>query len=220
MHNTLQAELDVDNQIGATFGSAYCGVVGGIHRHEFAVLGPSVNLSARLMCYAQNPGVLVDSRVRLKATKDYSFNALMPVKAKGYTDPVPIFEPLSAAAKRWGKAIEDFVGRTIEVDAIVRLANDIAYSSGESKILFIQAESGTGKSTLILQAISKVRKICRKRIIITRNISNQGDRMIPFRFVMALSIHFRLDLLDIHSLIICLPSCCFPVCFGQSSEMC
>jgi hypothetical protein len=189
MHNTLQAELDVDNQIGATFGSAYCGVVGGIHRHEFAVLGPSVNLSARLMCYAQNPGVLVDSRVRLKATKDYSFNALMPVKAKGYAEPVPIFEPLSAAAKRWGKAIEDFVGRTIEVDAIVRLANDTAYSNGASKILFIQAESGTGKSTLILQAISKVRKICRKRIIITRNISNQGDRMIPFRFVIVLSIH-------------------------------
>jgi hypothetical protein len=184
IHNALQAELDVDNQMGATFGAAYCGVVGGIRRHEFAVLGPSVNLSARLMCYAQNPGILVDSRVRLKATKDYSFNALMPVKAKGYADPVPIFEPLSAAAKRWGKAIEDFVGRTSEVESIVRFANECAYTGKESKMLLIQAESGTGKSALMLQAISKVKNICKKRLIITRNISNQGHRMIPFRFVV------------------------------------
>jgi len=186
IHNALQVELDVDNQIGGTFGTAYCGVVGGIRRHEFAVLGPSVNLSARLMCNSNNPGVLVDNRVRQKASKDFSFNALTPVKAKGYLDPVPIFQPLSAAEKRWGKENRDFVGRTGEISAIVRLAKDVAYSVGESKMMYIQAESGTGKSSLVVQAISKVRKMeiaSKKRVIITRNISNEGDRMVPFRYV-------------------------------------
>jgi hypothetical protein len=184
IHNALQAELDVDNQIGGTVGNAYCGVVGGIRRHEFAVLGPSVNLSARLMCNAHNPGVLVDNRVRLKANKGFSFNALPPVKAKGYSEPVPIFEPLSAAEKRWGKAQRNFVGREEEIALMVRTSKELMYSLGESRMLFVQAESGTGKTAVLVQALSKVKKLggaAKKRIIITRNVSNDGDRMIPFR---------------------------------------
>jgi len=183
IHNALQVELDVESQIGGTFGTAYCGVVGGVCRHEYSVLGPCVNLSARLMSSAYNPGIIVDNNVRLKASTEFSFNALEPVKAKGYVVPVPIFEPLSAPEKRWGKATRDFVGRVDELDTILRWAKDIAYSDGESKMLFIQAKSGFGKSALVVQALSDIRKMGlknRKRVIITRNISNEGDRMIPF----------------------------------------
>jgi class 3 adenylate cyclase len=47
IYNALQYELGVDAKIGATFGDAYCGAVGGEKRHEYAVMGPSVNLAAR-----------------------------------------------------------------------------------------------------------------------------------------------------------------------------
>jgi len=184
IHNALQVELDVESQIGGTFGTAYCGVVGGVCRHEYSVLGPCVNLSARLMSSAYNPGIIVDNNTRLKASTEFSFNALEPVKAKGYVFPVPIFEPLSAPEKRWGKATRDFVGRVDELDTILRWAKDVAYSDAESKMLFIQAKSGFGKSALVVQALSDIRKMGlknRKRVIITRNISNEGDRMIPFR---------------------------------------
>jgi class 3 adenylate cyclase len=56
IHDALQEELGVKSKIGGTYGRAYCGVVGGLTRHEFAVLGPSVNLSARLMASEFNPG--------------------------------------------------------------------------------------------------------------------------------------------------------------------
>jgi len=186
LHNALQVELGIDCQIGATFGRAYCGVVGGISRHEYAVLGPCVNLSARLMCSSCNPGILVDNSVRLRAKTEFTFNSLQPVKAKGYVNPVPIFEPISAAEKRWGKPIRDFVGRKEQLNYIFRWAKHIAYSKDEkkSKMLYIQAESGFGKSALISQALLEVRKKIfqkKKRVIITRNISNDGDRMIPFR---------------------------------------
>ncbi len=131
LHNALQVELGIDCQIGATFGRAYCGVVGGISRHEYAVLGPCVNLSARLMCSSCNPGILVDNSVRLRAKTEFTFNSLQPVKAKGYVNPVPIFEPISAAEKRWGKPIRDFVGRKEQLNYIFRWAKHIAYSKDE-----------------------------------------------------------------------------------------
>ena len=63
IHYTLQNDLGVDNYVGATLGKAYCGVVGGVKRHEFAVLGPSVNLSARLLSMPNHPGILIDEVV-------------------------------------------------------------------------------------------------------------------------------------------------------------
>ena len=47
LHNALQFEMGIECKIGATFGDAYCGAVGGEKRHEYAVMGPSVNLAAR-----------------------------------------------------------------------------------------------------------------------------------------------------------------------------
>jgi class 3 adenylate cyclase len=55
IHRDLLKELGVENRIGMTMGSVYCGVVGGILRHEYAALGPSVNLAARLMASTENP---------------------------------------------------------------------------------------------------------------------------------------------------------------------
>jgi hypothetical protein len=36
IHRALKTELNVECRIGATFGKVYCGVVGGVRRHEFA----------------------------------------------------------------------------------------------------------------------------------------------------------------------------------------
>ena len=38
--------------IGITIGTAFCGCVGAPNRCEYSVMGPSVNLAARLMQYA------------------------------------------------------------------------------------------------------------------------------------------------------------------------
>lgn len=44
----LKTELAIECKMGATWGRAYCGVVGGLNRHEYAVLGPSVNVRTLL----------------------------------------------------------------------------------------------------------------------------------------------------------------------------
>lgn len=78
----------IDCKIGGTFGKAYCGVVGGLRRHEFSVMGAPVNLAARLMESPLNKGILVDENVKNQATGKFAFRSLQPVKAKGYDKPV------------------------------------------------------------------------------------------------------------------------------------
>ena len=85
----LQA-LGFNASVGVTSGAAYCGLVGSNTRHEYAVMGPSTNLSARLMGRAAEGEIICDSAIRLK-DRLHMFASLGAVAAKGYTNMVPIF---------------------------------------------------------------------------------------------------------------------------------
>ena len=164
-------ELGIHCKIGATIGEAYCGVVGGVKRHEFAVLGPSVNLAARLMSSKMNPGILVDNRVRMMAHRSYGFNALPPVVAKGYVEPVPIFEPLSPLERAWGRIQPNFVGRKKEIMEIMGMARDMILSESRSKFVILESRSGMGKTTTITHCIEHIRKLMganKHRLVVTK----------------------------------------------------
>jgi class 3 adenylate cyclase len=168
IHGKLQTKLGVQNRIGATVGNAYCGVVGGLMRHEYAVLGPSVNLAARLMVSDENPGILVDDSIRVMACKSYGFRALEAIKAKGYAEHVPIFEPLTPLQRRWGHTEPHFVGRGKELLDLKGIACGMAHSTAApSKLVLISGVSGVGKSTLVVHAIDKIKEamhVMKKRI--------------------------------------------------------
>ena len=184
IHNAIQMELGLNVKIGATIGEAYCGVVGGVKRHEYAVLGPSVNLAARLMASKMNPGILVDNRVRMMANRSYGFNALTPVIAKGYKDPVPIFEPLSPLERDWGKILPNFVGRKDEIMQTMKLARDMVLANNApSKMILIEGKSGMGKTATVAHAIEHIRKLMganKHRLIITKNVGKESDSLVPF----------------------------------------
>lgn len=212
IHRILCSELGVQSRIGATVGKTYCGVVGGVKRHEYAVLGPSVNLAARLMANAKNPGILVDENVRMLANHTFSFAALAPVVAKGYIDPVPIFEPLNTLERGWGKAKTNFVGRRVEVLKLVKVALAMANASLPARMMLFNGESGMGKVSLCcenmvtrnslsswrltlvlvktatvvhgIEQILKVMQSSRRRIIVTKHVSNECDQLVPFRYVL------------------------------------
>ena len=50
--NELKETAKIKVSIGVTTGKVFCGLVGSPYRHEYSVMGASVNLSARLMCAA------------------------------------------------------------------------------------------------------------------------------------------------------------------------
>jgi class 3 adenylate cyclase len=190
IHNALKSELDVDSKIGATFGDAYCGAVGGLHRHEYAVMGPTVNLAARLMCSSENPGILVDNAVRKMACKSYGFNALDPVNAKGYKDPVPIFEPLSPLERVWGKIHPNFAGRKEEIKTFLNIAKEMAHrNNAPPRIVMLAASSGMGKTTLVAHAIEHTRKMMSsssRKFFIAKHVAKTTESMTPYSSIGAL----------------------------------
>ncbi len=62
MLNALRG-IDLMGSIGITAGTVYCGYVGAKHRREYAMMGTSVNLSARLMSAVPPDTVCVDGEV-------------------------------------------------------------------------------------------------------------------------------------------------------------
>jgi class 3 adenylate cyclase len=183
IHSSLRLELGIDSKIGCTIGEAYCGVVGGVKRHEYAVLGPSVNLAARLMASKINPGVLVDNRVRMMANRTFGFNALPPVVAKGYNEPVPIFEPLSTVERYWGRIVSNFVGRKSEIKTIMQSSSEMIRTQSPSRFILIESKSGMGKSTVVAHAIEHVRRSFnpkKNRLVVIKNVSKESDSLVPF----------------------------------------
>ena len=135
----------MESRIGATVGTTYCGVVGGVMRHEYAVLGPSVNLAARLMACKGNRGILVDENVRSLASDKFGFEALSPVVAKGYIDPVPIYEPLNPLERCWSRPKINFVGRCEEMAKLIDVARTMALAPSPTRMVVFTGESGMGK---------------------------------------------------------------------------
>lgn len=189
IHRALKFECKVENRVGATFGKVYCGVVGGVRRHEFAVMGAPVNLAARLMASKVNNGILVDEAVQSQDTDGrYEFKSLPPVKAKGYSKPVPILEPTEVRVNntRKKKSSFPFTGRTEEKKAIISSAQAILDDpiNSNSSMVFLMGESGMGKTALALSVIDDIRKAsveADKTVVSARSTSTETEQKIPLR---------------------------------------
>lgn len=185
IHAALKSELKVDNRIGATFGKVYCGVVGGVRRHEFAVMGAPVNLAARLMDSKRNLGILVDEAVKAQADARFAFRTLQPVRAKGYDKPVAILQPLHAvAAKKKGISIP-FIGRRAEIEELTDIATIVLDQESKTTV-FMVGESGMGKTALVSSFLDEIRKHCllsRKSLVASRCSNSETAQRVPLRFV-------------------------------------
>ena len=192
IHSALKEEVGVDNRIGATFGKVYCGVVGGIRRHEFAVMGAPVNLAARLMYSPKNNGVLVDEAVQKNAHSRFAFNSLPPVKAKGYDRPVIIFEPLHEVIPRKRGVSHGFIGRKQDVKDLTDVAKSVMEGpEAKTMMAFIIGDAGMGKTALGLSISDEMKKytaFTKKRFIFARSTSTETEQRIPLRYVWRKSI--------------------------------
>ncbi len=184
IYDDLLSELGVRSSIGATFGKVYCGVVGGVKRHEFAVLGPSVNLAARLMASKENPGILVDAEVREQGKNAFAFKSCGSIEAKGYADPVPTFQPLQAIQRK-SIASVGVVGRKKEEKVFVDLTRNILESSPtKANMVVLRGEAGVGKTSILNHAADKIRSFCglyQQHVCICRTSCKMDEELVPFR---------------------------------------
>lgn len=140
-------EQGIEAGFGVATGRAFCGPVGSSNRREYAVTGTIVNLAARL---AQQSGgeIYCDQATFHSVSARYQFSALPPMRLKGLSNPVPVFQPIGAVLAG-PKRSTPMVGHRIEYDRLIHAAEEL--KAGSSFVGIIEGEAGMGKSTLLAQ---------------------------------------------------------------------
>jgi len=119
---------------------------------EYAPIGLSTNLAARMQTAAPVGSVAVTENSRKLCEGYFTFRLLGPTAVKGVSEPVNVWEvtglgPLRTRLQRAAsRGLTRFVGRDREIEAL-RHAAELA-RDGHGQILAVMAEPGVGKSRL------------------------------------------------------------------------
>jgi class 3 adenylate cyclase/tetratricopeptide (TPR) repeat protein len=137
-------------RMGMSAGMAYTGLIGSAQRQQFAVIGESVNLAARLAMAAPWGKICVEKPLTSAAHGLFSVSETF--KAKGIRLPVERFE-----FEGWANAekTDMFHNRLVARDAELESLNlfygqQIARETAMS-LVFVYGESGVGKSHLVYE---------------------------------------------------------------------
>lgn len=152
--------LPVRCRIGLATGMVLVGPVGAPHRQEIALVGPPVNLAARLM--ARAVPVLCDE----ETSRQSAVEALEPIKVKGLADPVAVFRPMRQrdCGTRPPSSVAPLrcIGRDAEqalIRAMLMRLLDGGTATGGFGGIVLDGGPGLGKSTLLGVASETARNL-------------------------------------------------------------
>ena len=134
-------------RIGIATGPAYWGEMGAPSRKGYWALGEVVNIAARLMAHAREPGIQIEGYTQRKVQHEFASEHVEDAKLKGITRVVPIYR-LQARQVRilLVKGHGEIVGRRKELE-LLRDAMEQSIA-GIGCVCVISGEAGIGKSRL------------------------------------------------------------------------
>eukprot|EP01094_Clydonella_sp_ATCC50884_P020498 TRINITY_DN4269_c0_g1_i7.p1 TRINITY_DN4269_c0_g1~~TRINITY_DN4269_c0_g1_i7.p1 ORF type:complete len:1194 (-),score=265.90 TRINITY_DN4269_c0_g1_i7:206-3700(-) len=136
--------------VGVTTGNVFCGQVGSEHRCEYAIVGDTVNLSARLMKAAGEGGVLCDHRTYSLSDGRLIFQRLDPIRVKGKSEPVEIYRPHAHTVGNSPAWMPEVACRKDELSILKsKICTETDGHKGTGGVLLIEGERGYGKSLLL-----------------------------------------------------------------------
>lgn len=136
--------------IGITSGQVYCGERGNAYRREYALLGDSVNTSARLMQAVLKAGgndIFCDAATYQAAKSRIDFETLAPVMVKGKVEPIAIYRPLQEKSVPL-QPRRELIGRQTEKNVLSSALQSLMRGEIQGPII-IEGEAGLGKSRLV-----------------------------------------------------------------------
>ena len=124
----------------------------GEDRTEYAPVGHSTGIAARMQTLAPTGSIAITDTTRKLCEGYFTFNPLGPTKVKGVSEPINVYEvaglgPLRTRLQRAAaRGYTKFVGRAQEMAALHRVAEQAR--AGHGQIVAAMAEPGVGKSRL------------------------------------------------------------------------
>ncbi|KAJ3100533.1 Adenylate cyclase type 10 [Phlyctochytrium planicorne] len=161
IQQSLLAIFGSSFSIGVTAGQVFAGVIGDENRCDGTVLGPCVNLAARIMCQPIcTSRVLCDSEIYRACKNDFKFDSdFQALHLKGVQDAVLVYEPheksetdeQSTAGRNGLKNVDVsdrmIAGRHKEKEIISDVIG--RWLRNERSTLLITGKSGSGKTFLV-----------------------------------------------------------------------
>jgi predicted ATPase/class 3 adenylate cyclase len=130
---------------GVTHGRAFAGTIGGAERSQYALLGTTVNLAARMMKHAAWGDVLVAQRVAQEP--GYLFHDRGDVPYRNFARDTPTFALIGESASAEELFTDAMVGRVTELRMLTAFAQPI-FQGEFAGIAYVYGEAGIGKSQL------------------------------------------------------------------------
>ncbi|MEI7772399.1 MAG: adenylate/guanylate cyclase domain-containing protein, partial [Chloroflexales bacterium] len=144
-------------KVGINTGTVFAGRVGGTTRYEYTVMGPAVNLAARLMSAAVDGEVLLSPSARAAVAGQIVLEDHPPLRLKGLAEPVTPARALRVAeAQAPGARIGDapMIGRDQEMRRLFDAAS--AAMRGSGRVLALVGEAGAGKSRMAEELLQRM----------------------------------------------------------------
>jgi adenylate cyclase len=159
--------------IGINTGPVVAGNIGTDRDAAYAVTGDTVNVAARIQSTAGPDAILVSHSTYLLSQHAFSFESLGAVALKGKTSSVPIYrveEALSAPRSARGLQAHGLATPLVGRDEDLRTL-DAAFErmlEGQTQLVRIVGEAGTGKSRLLSEFLDRLRTVGRLATVAVR----------------------------------------------------
>lgn len=179
----------IQHRAGLASGTVFAGIVGGAQRQEYTVMGPTINLAARLLSVAKSNEVLLTSRVYRANKHRVEVQPLSPLAFKGFSQPIPVVRLLqqqreSLFASPAGAT--PLVGRATELAHLVEVAQQVLAPDGETGgIAVIVGEPGIGKSRLTDELLKILRDHSPSPVIV-RGSCHSYEQSVPYALIARL----------------------------------
>jgi predicted ATPase/class 3 adenylate cyclase len=152
----LAGNLPVEARVGVNTGEVVVrSIRTGEGNVEYAPIGHSTGLAARMQVLAPTGSIAATEQVRKLCEGYFVFKSLGPTRVKGVSEPVNVYEvtglgPLRTRLQRSAiRGYTKFVGRESEM-GVMRRALELA-NAGHGQIVAAVAEPGVGKSRLFYE---------------------------------------------------------------------
>jgi class 3 adenylate cyclase len=142
-------------RIGINSGPVVVGTIGNDLRVQFAAVGDTINMAARMEQLAE-PGTTYITEDTFKLTEGYfRFEALGEKEIKGKEKPLKVYQVIAPSTRRTRfdvsaeRGLSKFVGRERELELL--LDSFERAKSGRGQAVSIMGEAGVGKSRLLYE---------------------------------------------------------------------